>query len=75
MLCQKAHEECGSSWNGELPKETIGHIQSEGCLGQKEVVTATYNACIRVLKNRERELQALQNRRLDWVSDMQLGCG
>ena len=32
MLCQKAHEECGSSWNGELPKETIGHIQSAGCL-------------------------------------------
>jgi ribonuclease HI len=36
MLCQKAHEECGSSWNGELPKETIGHIQSAGCLGQKK---------------------------------------
>ena len=27
-LCQKAHEECGSSWNGELTKETIGHIQA-----------------------------------------------
>jgi hypothetical protein len=40
MLCQKAHEECGSSWKGELPKERIGHIQSAGCLGQKEVVTA-----------------------------------
>jgi hypothetical protein len=49
MLCQKAHEECGSSWNGELPKETIGHIQSAGCLGQKEVVTAAHNACIREL--------------------------
>ena len=49
MLCQKAHEECGSSWNGELPKETIGHIQSAGCLGQKEVVTVTHNACIREL--------------------------
>jgi hypothetical protein len=35
MLCQKAHEECGNSWNGELPKETIGHIQSAGCLGQR----------------------------------------
>ena len=46
MLCQKAHEECGSSWKGELPKETIGHIQSAGCLGQKEVVTVTHNACI-----------------------------
>jgi hypothetical protein len=48
-LCQKAHEESGSSWNGELPKETIGHIQSAGCLGQKEVVTEAHNACIREL--------------------------
>jgi hypothetical protein len=48
-LCQKAHEESGSCWNGELPKETIGHIQSAGCLGQKEVVTAAHNACIREL--------------------------
>ena len=49
-LCQEAHEESGSSWNGELPKETIGHIQSAGCLGQKEVVTATQHACIRELQ-------------------------
>ena len=49
MLCQKAHEECGNCWNGELPKETIGHIQSAGCLGQKEVVTAAHSACIREL--------------------------
>jgi hypothetical protein len=49
MLCQKAREECGGSWNGELPNETIGHIQSAGCLGQKEVVTAAHNACIREL--------------------------
>ncbi len=48
-LCKKAHEESGSSWKGELPKETIGHIQSAGCLGQKEVVTAAHNACIREL--------------------------
>ena len=48
-LCKKAHEESGSSWKGELPKETIGHIQSAGCLGQKEVVTAVHNACIREL--------------------------
>jgi hypothetical protein len=49
-LCQKAqHEERGRSWNGELPKETIGHIQSAGCLGQKEVVTNAHNACIREL--------------------------
>jgi hypothetical protein len=32
-----------------LPKETIGHIQSAGCLGQKEVVTVAHNACIREL--------------------------
>jgi hypothetical protein len=48
-LCKKAHEESGSSWNREVPKETIGHIQSVGCLGQKEVVTAVHNACIREL--------------------------
>ena len=48
-LCKKAHEESGSSWKGELPKETIGHIQSAGCLGPKEVVTAAHNACIREL--------------------------
>ena len=46
MLCQKAR---GSSRSGELPKETIGHIQSAGCLGQKEVVTAAHNECIREL--------------------------
>ncbi len=48
-LCKKVHEKSGSSWNRELPKETIGHIQSVGCLGQKEVVTAAHNACIREL--------------------------
>ena len=45
-LFKTAHEESGSSWNRELPKETIGPIQSAGCLGQKEVVTAAHNACI-----------------------------
>jgi hypothetical protein len=48
-LCKKAHEESRSSWNRELPKETIGHIQRVGCLGQKEVVIAAHNACIREL--------------------------
>jgi hypothetical protein len=48
-LCKKVHEESGNSWNRELPKETIGHIQSAGCLGQTEVVTAAHNACIREL--------------------------
>jgi hypothetical protein len=48
-LYKKTHEEKGSSWNNELPKETIGHIQSAGCLGQKEVVIAAHNACIREL--------------------------
>ena len=48
-LCRKAHEESGSSWNRELSRETIGNIQGAGCLGQKEVVTAAHNACIREL--------------------------
>jgi hypothetical protein len=45
-LCKKAYEESGSSWNGELPKETIGHVQSAGCLGQKEMITVANNTCI-----------------------------
>ena len=49
IIIKKAHEESGSSWNRELSKETIGHIQSAGCLGQKEVVIAAHNACIREL--------------------------
>jgi hypothetical protein len=32
-----------------MTKETIGHIQSAGCLGQKEVANAAHNACIREL--------------------------
>jgi hypothetical protein len=48
ILCKKVHEESGSSGNRE-PKETIGHIQSARCLGQKEVATAAHNACIREL--------------------------
>jgi hypothetical protein len=46
-LCQQEYERSGSSWNGELPRETIGHIQSAGCLGQREVVIVAHNACIR----------------------------
>ncbi len=62
-LCKKAHEESGSSWNGELPKETIGHVQSAGCLGQKEVVTAAHNACIRELLQ-EVNVHGKANRRM-----------
>jgi hypothetical protein len=29
-LCQKAHEDSGTLWNGELPKKTIGNIQEGG---------------------------------------------
>jgi hypothetical protein len=49
MLCEKIHQERGSSWKGKLPKEKIGHIQSAGCLGQWEVVIAAHNACTREL--------------------------
>ena len=48
-LCKNVYEESGSSWNRELPKETIGHIQSVGCSGQKEVVITAHNTCIREL--------------------------
>jgi hypothetical protein len=30
ILCKKAYEESGRSWKGELPKETISHIQCDG---------------------------------------------
>jgi hypothetical protein len=42
----------GTEWKQlerRLPKETIGYVQSAGCLGQKEVVTAAHNVCIREL--------------------------
>jgi hypothetical protein len=48
-VVSEAHEERGSTWKGELPKETIGHIQSAGCLGHREEVIAGHNACIREL--------------------------
>jgi hypothetical protein len=48
-LCQKADEERGSSLNGKLTKETIGHIQSAGCPRQREVVIAANNVCFREL--------------------------
>jgi len=35
-LCKKAHEENGGSWNEELPKETIGHIQVRGVWGRRK---------------------------------------
>jgi ribonuclease HI len=64
-LCKKAHEESGSGWNGELPRETIGHIQSAGCLGQKKVVTAAHNACIReLLQNIDRHGKADRHMKL-----------
>jgi hypothetical protein len=46
--CMRRVEAAGTD-SCSLPKETIGHIQSAGCLGQKEVVTAAHNACIREL--------------------------
>ena len=32
-----------------MPTESIGHIQSAGCAGQSEAVTAAHNKCIRDL--------------------------
>jgi hypothetical protein len=34
---------------GDMPAESIGHIQSAGCLGQSESVTAAHNKCIKGL--------------------------
>jgi hypothetical protein len=50
ILCKKVHEESGSSWNRELPKETLAIFKVRGHRSaQKEVVTAAHNACIREL--------------------------
>ena len=49
VYCARRHMRRMEAAGKELPKETIGHIQSAGCLGQKEVVTAAHNACIREL--------------------------
>jgi hypothetical protein len=48
--CVKRHTKRTEAAGKEsCQKETIGHIQSAGCLGQKEVVTAAHNVCIREL--------------------------
>ena len=47
--CVERHMRRVEAAGRELPKKMIGHIQSAGCLGQKEVVTAAHNACIREL--------------------------
>ena len=35
MLCQKAHEESGSSWNGELPEEKSAAFRAHGALDKR----------------------------------------
>ena len=48
-LCRKVLLRRGEMVFGHLPKETIGHIQSAGCLAQKEAVTKAHNDCIKSL--------------------------
>ena len=48
MLCQKAHEECGSSGTENCRRRQSATFRA-GCLVQKEVVTAAHNACIQEL--------------------------
>ena len=48
-LCLRIREERGENPQGEVQAESIGHIQSAGCLGQSEVVTTAHNRCIRDL--------------------------
>ena len=48
-LCKKAKERQGECTGDSLPRESIGHIQSDGCLGQSDVVTVAHNKCIRDL--------------------------
>jgi len=39
ILGKKAHEESGSSWKGELSKETIGHIKKKSVIFNQEQCT------------------------------------
>ena len=48
-LCRKVLLRRGETVFGHLPKETIGHIQSAGCLAQTEAVTKAHNDCIKSL--------------------------
>jgi len=50
-LCRKAlREEKGANFcEWEVPRETVGHISSAGCKGQKEVVTLAHNNVFRDL--------------------------
>ncbi len=35
--CQKAHKECGSSWNGKLPKEKSATFRAQGALDKRRL--------------------------------------
>ena len=48
-LCQRFQEMTGEHGQGNTPAESIGHIQSAGCLAQRESVTAAHNKCIKGL--------------------------
>lgn len=48
-LCRRIQERSGRSGQDRVPVESIGHIQSAGCAGQSEAVTAAHNKCIRGL--------------------------
>ena len=43
-LCKRARSNQADDDDTDLPKETIGHIQSAACAGQREVVTAAHHA-------------------------------
>ena len=42
-LCRRIKEMTDGNTQGDVPVESIGHIQSAGCLGQSEVVTTAHN--------------------------------
>ena len=48
-LCRRSKENSEGGAPGVVPTESIGHIQSAGCAGQSEAVTAAHNKCIRDL--------------------------
>ena len=62
-LCQKLG---AGRPKDEIARETVGHIQSARCLGQREVVIAAHNRCVRTIikevqkgSHRSTELQVI----------------
>ena len=49
VLCKRELESTGRPVPSQLPDETVNHIQSAGCIAQRDVVTKAHNESIKAL--------------------------